>query len=40
MKTLVKIVKCVGGFELWFRVEGQQSPLIEFIARPSASQVA
>lgn len=37
MKTLTKIVKCLDGFEMWFKVEGQEMPLIEFVKkRPSA----
>jgi hypothetical protein len=35
MKTLVKIVKLVDGYELWFRVEGYTGRYEkEFVARP------
>lgn len=23
MKTLIKIVKCLGGYEAWYRIEGR-----------------
>jgi hypothetical protein len=33
MKTLIKIVKCLGGYELHYRVEGQGKIEIRWISK-------
>jgi hypothetical protein len=31
MKTLIRVLKVVGGKEYWYRVEGSNSIVIEFV---------